>query len=182
VAIGSAPALTPDFFPRDWAFIPISIADELRHILHRKERHMANGYESGSAVRSGYYLNATRWQVEPIAADGDTLPAGPGRWTRIPTAAALVLVPVLGAAFLVFLPLIGFVLACQALAAGMVKTLRGPATQLAATVSPGWQPGEAHFTGKRPENAGVEEKGPTASGDALEALAREIERLRRNAH
>jgi len=28
----------------------------------------------------------------------------------------------------------------------------------------------------------VEEKGPTASGDALEALAREIERLRRNAH
>ena len=53
------------------------------------------------------------------------------------------------------------------------------ATDLAATMSPGWQPGEAHFTGKRSENAGVEEKGPTAKGDALDALAEEIERKRK---
>lgn len=139
---------------------------------------MAKTFESGSAVRGGYYLDAARWHVEPIANDGDRLPAGPGRWMRIPTAAALALVPILGATFLVFLPLIGFVLALHALASPVVRTFRTQATELAATVTPGWQPGEAHFTGKRPEHAGPEERGPPASAGRLDALAREIERRR----
>jgi hypothetical protein len=141
---------------------------------------MATTYESGSAVLSGYYLNPSAWHVEPIANDGGRLPSGTGRWMRIPTAAALLMVPLLGAAFLIFLPLIGFLVSLQAVAAHVVKAFEGSAAELAATVSPGWQPGEAHFTGKRSENAGVEEKGPTARGDALDALAAEIERMRRN--
>jgi hypothetical protein len=141
---------------------------------------MATTFESGSAVLSGYYLNAARWHVEPIANDGDRLPAGRGSWMRVPTAAALVLVPLLGAAFLVFLPLIGFLVSLHAVASHVVKAFHGPATDLAATLSTGWQPGEAHFTGKATERAGVEEKGPLASGDALDALAAEIERRRRN--
>ena len=71
-------------------------------------------------------------------------------------------------------------LAPKAVAAPVVKAFRTSATDLAATVTPGWQPGEAHFTGKPSEHAGVEEKGPSASRDALEALAAEIERRRRN--
>ncbi len=137
-------------------------------------------FASGSAVPSGYYLDASRGHLEPVANDGDRLPAGKGTWLRIPTAAALLLVPVLGATFLVFLPLIGFVLLAHAAAQPLVRIFRAQAQQLAATVTPGWQPGEAHFTGKRLENAGVEEKGPSTSGDALDALAAEIERRRRN--
>jgi hypothetical protein len=56
---------------------------------------------------------------------------------------------------------------------------RGSATELAATMTPGWQPGEAHFTGKSPENAGVEEKGPIAKDAQLDALEKEIEQKRR---
>jgi hypothetical protein len=137
-------------------------------------------YESGTAVLNGYYLNPTSWSVTPVAHDGERLPSGRGRWMRIPTAAALVLVPVLGAAFLVFLPLIGFLVTLHAMASAVVNAIHGSATELAATVSPGWAPGEAHFTGKAAASAGVEEKGPLAHGDALEALAREIAR-RRNA-
>ncbi len=137
-------------------------------------------FPSGSAVPSGYYFNASRWHVEPVANDGDRLPAGKGTWLRVPTAAALLLVPILGAAFLMFLPLIGFVLLAHAAAQPLVKIFRAQAQELAATVTPGWQPGEAHFTGKRLENAGVEEKGPSSGGDALDALAAEIERRRRN--
>lgn len=139
---------------------------------------MATTNGTVSAIRSGYYLNTASWHLEPVASDGATLPAGSGRWIRIPTAAALALVPILGAAFVVFLPVIGIVLTLHAIAGEMVKALHGPAAELAATVSPGWQPGEAHFTGKRPENAGVEEKGPTMRSEALESLAREIERRR----
>ena len=140
---------------------------------------MATTHESGSKVNSGYYFNAARWHVEPIANDGDRLPEGNGRWMKVPTAAALLLVPILGATFLMFLPLIGFVLLAQALAAKTFSLFHAHATELAATVSPGWQPGEAHFTGKRAEHEGVEEKGPTAKGDALDALAEEIERKRK---
>jgi hypothetical protein len=142
---------------------------------------MAN-YQSGAAVLSGYYLNPTRWHVEPIAQDGGRLPAGKGTWMKVPTAAALVMVPLLGAAFLMFLPLIGFALVLHALASPVMNLFRASATDLAATMTPGWQPGEAHFTGKSPENAGVEEKGPIAArDDRLEALSREIELRRRNA-
>jgi hypothetical protein len=139
---------------------------------------MATTFESGTAVLNGYYLNASSWSVTPVAHDGERLPGGHGRWMRIPTAAALALVPVLGAAFLVFLPLIGFLVTLHALASAVVNAIHGSATELAATVNPGWVPGEAHFTGKTAAHAGVEEKGPTAGGDALEALAAEIARRR----
>jgi hypothetical protein len=141
---------------------------------------MANTYESGSAVRSGYYFNAARWHVEPIANDGEKLPQTPGSWIKVPAVAALLLVPILGATFLMFLPLIGFVMLFKALGASVLRVFRASAADLAVTMSPGWQPGEAHFTGKRPESADVEEKGPISRGDALDALAEEIERKRRN--
>jgi hypothetical protein len=140
---------------------------------------MATTYESGTAVLNGYYLDPSSWCVTPVAHDGDRLPSGNGRWMRIPTAAALALVPVLGAAFLVFLPLIGFLVTLHALASLVVNAFRGTATALAATVSPGWQPGEAHFTGKAAERAGPESQGPISNADALEALAVEIARRRR---
>ena len=139
---------------------------------------MATTYESGSAALNGYYLNPTSWSVTPVAHDGDRLPSGDGRWLRIPTAAALALVPILGATFLVFLPLIGFLVTLHAIASLIVRAVHGSATELAATVSPGFVPGVAHFTGKAGERVGVEEKGPTARGDALEALAAEIARRR----
>ncbi len=139
---------------------------------------MANTYQSGSAVRSGYYFNAARWHVEPVANDGGKLPEVPGSWIKVPTAVALLLVPILGATFLMFLPLVGFIMLFRAIGESVVGVFRTSAADLAATMSPGWQPGEAHFTGKRPEHAGVEEKGPTHRGDALDALAAEIERRR----
>ncbi len=135
-------------------------------------------YQSGAAVRSGYYFNPVRWHVEPIANDGGKLPDVPGRWIKVPTPVALLLVPILGATFLMFLPLIGFVMLFRAVGASFIRVFGASATDLAATMSPGWQPGEAHFTGMRPEHAGVEEKGPTYRGDALDALAAEIERKR----
>lgn len=139
---------------------------------------MATTYESGTAVLNGYYLNASSWSVTPVAHDGERLPAGHGRWLRIPTAAALALVPILGATFLVFLPVIGFLVTLYAIASAAVNALHGTATELAATVNPGWVPGEAHFTGQAARSAGVEEKGPISNGEALEALAAEIARRR----
>jgi hypothetical protein len=133
-------------------------------------------YESGAAVHGGFYLNPSRWAFEAVAHDGARLPDAPGRWLRVPAVVALLLTPILGAAFLMFLPLVGLVLAARALAVVGVRMLGGAATDLASTVSPGWRLGEAHFTGR----TGAESAGARIAGDArLDALEREIAARRR---
>jgi len=136
------------------------------------------------AVQSGYYFNSTSWSIAPVEKDGDRLPADRGTWHRVPTMVALLATPVLGLAFLVFLPFIGFLLTFKAAVSPIVELVHGSAGSMAATMSPGWQPGEAHLTGKRGEHAGVEEKGPTGAAQAeegeLEALQREIEQKRKS--
>ena len=74
---------------------------------------MGERFHGGSAAPAGYYLNASRWAVEPLARDGDRLPPGPGEWRRIPMIAALLLVPILGVTFLMFMPLAGFLVLGQ---------------------------------------------------------------------
>ncbi len=137
-------------------------------------------FKGGTAVKNGYYLNLSRWAIEPVAKDGDRLPEGKGEWIAIPTVAALALTPVLGATFLMFLPVVGFALSLQALASPVVRMFRSSAADLAATVSPGWQPGEAHFTGKSAEGTGEGDEGPAAQDERLDALEREIEQRRRS--
>jgi hypothetical protein len=127
-------------------------------------------YESGSAVKSGYYLNASRWQIEPIANDGGRLPAGPGSWRKVNAAVALALVPILGATFLMSLPVIGFAVFARALAASATRTFVHGAEDLASTVSPGWAAGEAHLGGKPGDERAAE---PKASKE-LDALERDI--------
>ena len=76
---------------------------------------MTTTYESGSTVPGGYYLDAASWHVAPVAETASGSRPG-GRWTRIPTALAVALAPVLGAAFVVFLPVIGIYVTLQAIA------------------------------------------------------------------
>jgi len=138
-------------------------------------------YSGNQAVQSGYYFNGSTWSIEPVSQDGARLPAGQGTWYAVPTAVALLATPVLGLAFLVFLPLIGFLLTFKAAVSPFGQLVHGTAGSMAATMSPGWQPGEAHLTGKRDEHPSVEEKGPPQAADeALEALQREIERKRKS--
>ncbi len=140
-------------------------------------------YNGNQAVQSGYYFNSASWSIEPVAQDGARLPAGPGTWYAVPTAVALLATPVLGLAFLVFLPFIGFLLTFKAAVSPIADLVHGTAGSMAATMSPGWQPGEAHLTGKRDEHAGVEEKGPTHTAhedEELGALQAEIEKQRKS--
>jgi hypothetical protein len=127
-------------------------------------------YESGAAVKSGYYLNAKRWHLEPISVDGGRLPTGEGTWLKVNTAVALALVPILGATFLMSLPVIGFAVFGRAMAAKALATFTRSAEDLAATVSPGWAAGEAHLGGKPGDE---EAKTPKASTE-LDALEKEI--------
>ena len=130
----------------------------------------------GSAVQGGYYLAKSNWQIHPVAKDGERLP-GPAseHYVKLPTAAALGLMPVLGGLMVVFLPFIGLYLTAQAMVKPVAGMFKRSAEDLAATVTPGWAPGAAHLTGKASE----EKKGEVAEGEGqLEELKKEIEEKR----
>ena len=132
----------------------------------------------GSAVPGGYYISKSNWEFFPIARDGEKLP-GPAseHYGKVPAAAAVVVMPALGGLMVVFLPFIGLYLSAQAAFRPLARVFQRSAQDLAATVTPGWQPGEAHFTGKATEDKKGNEAG--AGEDRLERLAREIEEKRR---
>jgi hypothetical protein len=132
----------------------------------------------GSAVQGGYYLSKTNWEFFPVQHDGERLP-GPAseHYVKVPMAAVFFLMPVLGGLMVVFLPFIGLAMTAQAAVRPVVGLFQRSAQDLAATVTPGWQPGEAHFTGKRSEEKAAEE---APSKDAkIEELAKEIESKRK---
>ncbi len=131
----------------------------------------------GTAVQGGYYLSKSNWEIFPIARDGDKLP-GPAseHYVKIPTAAAFTVMPVLGGLMVVFLPFIGLYLTAQAALKPLAGMFSRSAQDLGATITPGWAPGAAHFTGKASEEHVAEES--KAGEAALEALRKEIEAKR----
>jgi hypothetical protein len=132
----------------------------------------------GSAVPGGYYLSRSNWEVFPIAHDGERLPGKPSEhYVKVPTAAALALMPVLGGLMVVFLPFIGLYLTAKTAVRPLSNVFHRSAKDLAATVTPGGAPGAAHFTGKSTEEKPAEE---AKAGEAmLEELAREVEEKRK---
>ena len=120
-------------------------------------------------LKSGYYLDTSRWTIAPVEVDGGSLPAG--SWRRIPTLVALLATPVLGLAFVIALPFIGFALTLRAALSPAAALAAGSAGELAATMHPGFTPGEAHLTGR--DGAGASD-----ADDALDALEGEIDEKR----
>lgn len=120
---------------------------------------MAEHFHGGSAVPGGYYLNAARWAIAPVARDGDRLPDGPGQWRRVPLLVALALVPILGVTFLMFMPVAGFVV----LGGHLSAKVRSVFARAAAPVPP---PAPTPAAGEeRPtEAAGKDPPAPRADG------------------
>jgi len=138
--------------------------------------------EAGTRVKKGYYFSARSWMLQPVPRDGEPLPGKAGeKYLYIPLLLAFAITPLMGAAFLMFLPLIGFYLALHAAVRPVVRIFTSSATEIAATMQPGWQPGEAHLTGQRSEAENASEKAAPSAG-ALEDLSKEIETKRNEKH
>jgi hypothetical protein len=133
----------------------------------------------GTAVKGGYYLSKSNWEVFPVANDGEKLPgAASEHYVHVPTAAALALLPVLGGLMVVFLPFIGIYLTAKAVARPVAGMFGRSAQDLGATITPGWAPGAAHLTGKATGEKGAEEA--RTEDPKLAELAREVEEKRRS--
>ena len=131
-------------------------------------------YTGGMQVGGGYYWNPGSWEVEVVSNEGGKLKAAEGaKYVKVPFPVLFLIVPTLGALFLMFLPMIGFALVAYAMAKKLAGVFTQGATELAATVQPGnFAPGSAYFTGKPEEKK--EGAAEAAQGAELEKLEREI--------
>ncbi len=91
---------------------------------------MVKRYGDGQLVPQGLYWNRKTWELTDIPEEGGRLPAGDGAtYYHVPVLWAMVLGPLVGLAFVIFLPLAvpAFILYSLAKAAiGRVSRRRGP--------------------------------------------------------
>jgi hypothetical protein len=128
-------------------------------------------YAGSEQVKAGYYWCPRKWEVHVIPPEGGRLPgAATSHYVKVPFPLLFVVVPLMGALFLMFLPLIGFGLLAYAIARKVGLFAKRGAEDLASTMTPGWQPGEAHFTGK----PGEEKPGEAKATPGIEKLEKEI--------
>ncbi len=132
-------------------------------------------YTGGNQVQGGYYWNPKSWAVEVVPEEGGRLQEAGADYVKVPFPALFVVVPLLGATFLMAMPVIGFAMVGQALVKRVTGGVKESAEGLAATMSPGWAAGEAHLTGKAPEKS---EAAPAAKDEKLDALQGEIDARR----
>ncbi len=132
-------------------------------------------YAGGMQVGGGYYWNPRSWEVVVVPSEGGRLQGAQGaKYVKLPFPLLFLVVPLLGALFLIFLPLIGFALFGYAIVKKVTGSLKQGATELASTMAPGgFATGEAHFTGKAGEEKKAE--GETKAQKEIEELAKEIE-------
>lgn len=127
-------------------------------------------YTNGQQVGGGYYFNSKRWEVETVPDGGGALRGGD--YVKVPFPVLFVIVPTLGATFLMFMPVIGFALFGYAVTKKLAGAFTRGATELASTVQPGqFAAGAAYFTGKPGEEKEGEEAPRTAE---LEQIEKEI--------
>ena len=94
-------------------------------------------FNGGTTVGGGYYFNASTWEFATITEDEGLLPGDARqRYLRTPLLALFVVAPLLGAAFALFLPLIGFALPLYALGKAVVGTGKQLVHEAAATLTP----------------------------------------------
>jgi hypothetical protein len=75
-----------------------------------------NMKKAGDAAKVGFYFNLKTWELSLHRTEGDALPGDEAdRYMRIPAVALLLLGPVMGFFFVIFLPFIGFALVAREL-------------------------------------------------------------------
>lgn len=130
----------------------------------------------GELVKAGFFFNLDSWEISTITGrEGGILDGEPtARFLRVPVLAMLLLAPLMGALFAMFLPFIGIFLMAQFLADKAWHGVRYVAHALVGSLGPAWQPSAAHLAGTPDEDV---KKGPDptrAAETSLDALEQEI--------
>jgi hypothetical protein len=128
-------------------------------------------YEGGTTVKSGFYWDVRSWSLVTRSGQGGVLPGGADRrYLKVPIPMLLLLAPLMGGLYVMFLPFIGFAMVIAYAIRGTVGGLVHALGALNATVAPAWTPAEAHFVSERHEEpAAPKGEAATTTGSKDEA-------------
>ena len=77
-------------------------------------------YNGGTKVAGGYYWHIGTWEIATVKGKEGTLPGGAtDLYVHAPVPVLFVLAPVMGAAFAIFLPFLGFAMPVYAIVRGL---------------------------------------------------------------
>jgi hypothetical protein len=92
-------------------------------------------YLGGTKVQGGYYWHVGTWEITTLKEETGTLPGVPeDRYLHAPLPLLFVAAPVMGAAFAIFLPFIGFAMPIYAIGRGLFGGRKQPAGTATARV------------------------------------------------
>ncbi|HET7787513.1 MAG TPA: hypothetical protein VIR81_05605 [Myxococcales bacterium] len=77
-------------------------------------------YEGGTEVHGGYFWHVGKWEIATVSGETGTLPGTEkDKYIHTPTPLLFVGAPVMGAAFALFLPFLGFAMPFYAIGKGL---------------------------------------------------------------
>jgi hypothetical protein len=133
-------------------------------------------YSGESKVRGGYYFNLAHWNIAAVEGHEGLL-EGPAseNYVKLPLPVMLVVAACMSFGYVLFLPFIGFAMVANLLFGKAASAGKKAMSNVFATVTPTWRPGEAHFVGKPGEEKKMGEKKEERERNALTELRKEVE-------
>jgi hypothetical protein len=132
----------------------------------------------GTPAKSGFYWHLGKWEMTMVPKQGGILPGGVSdRYLKVPVLGLLVLAPLMGAVYAMFLPFIGFAMLFTFLGKKALAMGRSGAVDVAATMTPDWRPGEAYLASGRKRTADPE-NGDEVDAGTIDAQAQGPQRTR----
>jgi hypothetical protein len=138
-----------------------------------------NTYQGTANVEAGIYFNRAIWKFESMEEAGRLPGTVEDRFIRVPAVALLVAGPILGLAYAIFLPLIGFLMLGRLIVRKLGEQAEELGLATARIVAPAWQPARA-FLGRRKATK-VAEPAPPVADAWVEDAKREVARRDENA-
>ncbi len=131
-------------------------------------------YRAGDLVTPGLYFNARQLSFKSVDEEGPLPGKEAGTYRRVPVLLLLVMGPLLGLAYAVFLPFIGFAVVAWLLGAKTVHVARGTARTAVRVLRPGWEPSMAFLSRSRP-TAGEGETAGEAPDEWAEGVRKRLD-------
>lgn len=127
-------------------------------------------YEGNQQVESGIYLHSRSFHIESHVEEGPLPGNDSDRYYRIPPVALLIVGPVLGLVYAIFLPVVGFVMLGKLIATKATDLALGATRASLRVLRPSWQPSMA-FLGRSKQRKDAQREDDSWSRDVEERLA-----------
>lgn len=119
-------------------------------------------YTGAQDVDPGLYLNLRKFSLASVERREALPGTATDTYRRVPMLLMLAVAPLLGLVFVIFLPLIGFVMVSYLLGSKAVEVGQGVREQMGRVRRPGWAPALAFLSRSKPSDTVTDQAQPDA--------------------